>query len=137
MAKLSKMQAQAIISKLGREYNNQRNRLIEEEKKNHTLSPEAEKLAKLLAKRDRLKEESEVAADVVKKYAEELGITTYYTYSLKAEEALDKLRDKEIEAKYAKIDLDAALDDLIIESVEDDFNVDNFIEQYLKQMRNG
>ena len=136
MAKLSKMQAQAIISKLGREYNNQRNRLIEEEKKNHTPSPEAEKLAKLLAKRDRLKAESEVASDAAKKYAEELGIATYYTYS-KAEEALDKLRDKEIEAKYAEIDLDAALDDLIIESVEDDFNVDNFIEQYLKQMRNG
>ena len=130
------MQAQAIISKLGREYNNQRNRLIEEEKKNHTPSPEAEKLAKLLAERDRLKEESEAAADAAKKYAEELGITSYYSYS-KANEALNKLRDKEIEGKYAKIDLDAALDDLIIESVEDDFNVDSFIEQYLKQMRNG
>lgn len=130
------MQAQAIISKLGREYNNQRNRLIEEEKKNHTPSPEAEKLAKLLAERDRLKEESEAAADAAKKYAEELGITSYYAYT-KADEALNKLRDKEIEAKYTKVDLDAALDDLIIESVEDDFNVDSFIEQYLKQMRNG
>lgn len=130
------MQAQAIISKLGREYNNQRNRLIEEEKKNHTPSPEAEKLAKLIAERDRLKAESEAATDAAKKYADELGITSYYIYT-EANEALTKLRDKEIEAKYAKVDLDAALDDLIIESVEDDFSVDSFIEQYLKQMRNG
>lgn len=128
------MQAQAIISKLGREYNNQRNRLIEEEKKNHTPSPEAEKLAKLIAERDRLKAESEAATDAAKKYADELGITGFYTYT-KADEVLNKLRNKEIEAKYTKVDLDAALDDLIIESVEDDFNVDNFIEHYLKEMR--
>lgn len=128
------MQAQAIISKLGREYNNQRNRLIEEEKKNHTPSPEAEKLAKLIAERDRLKAEFEAATDAAKKYADELGITGFYTYT-KADEVLNKLRNKEIEAKYTKVDLDAALDDLIIESVEDDFNVDNFIEHYLKEMR--
>lgn len=136
MAKLSKMQAQAIISKLGREYNNQRNRLIEEEKKNYTPSPEAEKFAKFLAERDRLKAESEVATNTAKKYAEELGITGYYIYT-EANEALTKLRDKEIGAKYAEVDLDAALDDLIIESVGDDFSADSFIEQYLKQMRNG
>ena len=135
MVKLSKMQAQAIISKLGREYNNQRNYLIKEEIKNYTLSPEAKKLAELIAKRDRLKEESEAAADTAKKYAEELGITNYYSYS-KVDEALQKLRDKEINDKYAIIDLGAALDDLIIESVEDDFNVDSFIERYLKQMKN-
>ena len=135
MAKLSKMQAQAIISKLGREYNNQRNRLIEDEKKNYTPSPNAVRLATLIAERDRLREESEAAADAVKKYADELGITGLYPY-IKVDEALNKLRDKEIEAKYTKVDLDAALDDLIIESVEDDFSVDGFIEQYLKQMRN-
>lgn len=136
MAKLSKMQAQAIISKLGREYNNQRNRLIEDEKKNYTPSPDASRLAALIAERDRLKAESEAATDAAKKCADELGITGFYTCT-KADEALNKLRDKEIEAKYTKVDLDAALDDLIIESVEDDFSVDGFIEQYLKQMRNG
>ena len=135
MAKLSKMQAQAIISKLEREYNNQRNYLIKEEIKNYTLSPEAKKLAELIAKRDRLKGESEAAANTAKKYAEELGITNYYLYT-KVDEALQELRDKEINDKYAIIDLGAALDDLIIESVEDDFNVDSFIERYLKQMKN-
>lgn len=136
MKKLSKMQAQAIISKLGREYNNQRNSLIEEEIKNYTPSPRAKKFAKLLAERDRLKKEAEEATNAAKKYAEEMGILSYYYYT-GAEEALNNIRDREIEAKYAKIDLAAALDDLIIESVEDDFNVDNFIEHYLKQMTNG
>ena len=73
---------------------------------------------------------------MTKAYAEELGLTTYYNYD-SAKSALDKLKDKEIHSKYAKIDLDAALDDLIIESVEDGFNVDSFIEHYIKRMKNG
>lgn len=136
MAKLSKMQAQAIISKLGREANSLRSKLIEEEKKNYTPSENALKLAELTSKRDKLKAESEAATDEAKRFADAIGVTGYYVCT-KAEEALNKLRDSEIEAKYPKVDLDAALDDLIIESVEDDFSVDGFIEQYLKQMRNG
>lgn len=136
MAKLSKIQAQAIINKLGREANALRSKLIEEDKKNYTPSENARKLMELTSKRDRLKAESEAATDAAKKCADELGITGFYACT-KADEALNKLRDKEIEAKYTKVDLDAALDDLIIESVEDDFSVDGFIEQYLKQMRNG
>lgn len=135
MAKLSKVQAQAIISKLGREYNNKRNQLIEDEKKNYTPSSNAIKLANLIAERDRLKAESEAATNAAKKYADELGITGYYVCT-KAEEALSKLRDKEVDARYSKVDLEAALDDLIIESVEDGFNIDDFIGQYLIQMRN-
>lgn len=136
MANLSKMQAQAIISKLGREYNKQRNKLIEEEKKSYTPSPKAEKLLTLMAKRDKLKAEAEEAAELAKKYADELNIVGYYTYS-RTDEILNKLKTIEIEKKYPNIDLDAALDDLIIEYVEENFNVNNFIEQYLKQMRNG
>lgn len=136
MAKLSKMQAQAIISKLSREANNLRNKLIEDEKKNYTPSADAVKLAELLEKRDKLKALSEAAADEAKKFADTIGVSGYYAYT-KADEALTKLKDKEIEAKYPKVDVDAALDDLIIESVEDDFSVDNFIEHYLKQVRNG
>lgn len=136
MAKLSKMQAQAIISKLGREANSLRSKLIEEEKKNYTPSENALKLAELTSKRDKLKAESEAAADEAKRFADAIGVTGYYAYT-KAEEALNKLRGSEIEAKYPKVDLDAALDDLIIESVEDDFSVDGFIEFYLKQLRNG
>lgn len=136
MAKLSKMQAQAIINKLGREATNLRNQLIDEEKKNYTPSADAVKLAALLEKRDKLKAESEAAADEAKKFIDELGITGCYAYT-KSDEILIKLKDKEIEVKYHRVDLDAALDDLIIESVEEDFSVDNFIEHYLKQVRNG
>lgn len=134
--KLTKIQAQAIISKLGREYNNQRNQLIENEKKNYTPSPDAVKLAALIAERDRLREEAEIATKAANKFADELGITNFYA-STKVDDALSKLRDKEINAKYVRVNLDAALDDLIIESIEDNFNVDSFIEQYIKQMRNG
>jgi len=130
------MQAQAIISKLGREANNLRTKLIEEETKNYTPSADAVKLAELLEKRDKLKALSEAAADEAKKFADAIGITGYYAYT-KADEALTKLKTKEIEAKYPKVDVDAALDDLIIESVEDDFSVDGFIEHYLKQVSNG
>ena len=136
MVKLNKMQAQAIISKLGREYNIQRTRLIEEEEKNYVPSPETKKFAALLKERDEFKGKYEEASSMAKAYAEELGLTTYYNYD-SAKSALDKLKDKEIHSKYAKIDLDAALDDLIIESVEDDFNVDSFIEHYIKRMKNG
>lgn len=136
MAKLSKMQAQAIINKLGREATNLRNQLIDEEKKNYTPSADAVKLAALLEKRDKLKAESEAAADEAKKFIDGLGITGCYAYT-KSDEILIKLKDKEIEVKYHRVDLDAALDDLIIESVEEDFSVDNFIEHYLKQVRNG
>lgn len=134
--KLSKMQAQAIISKLGREATNLRNKLIEDKKKNYTPSANYTKLAELMEKRNRLKVLYESASDEAKKFADAIGVSDYYTYT-KADEALEKLRNMEIEAKIPKVDIDAALDDLIIESVEDDFSVDGFIEHYLKQMRNG
>lgn len=130
------MQAQAIISKLGREANNLRDKLIEDEKRNYTPSADYTKLAELTEKRDRLKALSDSASDEAKKFADALGISGFYAYT-KADEALEKLRNKEIEARHPKVDVDAALDDLIIESVEDDFSVDNFIEHYLKQVRNG
>lgn len=134
--KLSKMQAQAIISKLGREANNLRSKLIEDEKRNYTPSADYTKLAELVEKRDKLRILSDSAASEAKKFADAIGISGYYSYT-KADEALEKLRNKEIEARHLKVDIDAALDDLIIESVEDDFSVDDFIEHYLKQMRNG
>ena len=130
------MQAQAIISKLGREANNLRNKLIEDKKKNYTPSANYTKLAELMEKRDRLKVLSDSASNEAKNFADAIGISGYYTYT-KADEALEKLRNMEIEARIPKVDIDAALDDLIIESVEDDFSVDGFIEHYLKQMRNG
>lgn len=136
MAKLSKMQAQAIINKLGRESNLLRNKLIEEDKKNYTPSENALKLTELISERDRLKAKAEAVADEAKRFADAIGVTGYYS-STRKEEALTKLMNSEIEAKYPKVDLEAALDDLIIESVEDDFSVDNFIEFYLKQLRNG
>lgn len=134
MAKLSKMQAQAIISKLGRESTTLRNKLIEEERRNHTPSENARKLAELVSERDRAKAKLEAATDEAKRFADALGIKNYYAYT-KAEDALSMLKDREIRDKYPEIDLNAALDDLIIESVEDDFSVDNFIESYLKQLR--
>ena len=51
---LSKIQAQAIISKLNREANNLRTQLIKDEKRNYTPSADYIKLAKLIEKRDRL-----------------------------------------------------------------------------------
>ena len=60
--KLSKMQAQAIISKLGREVNNLRDKLIEDEKRNYTPSSDYTKFAELLEKRDKFKALSELLA---------------------------------------------------------------------------
>lgn len=130
------MQVQAVISKLGREANSLRDKLIAQEKVGYVPSDNAKKLAALLEERDRLKALSEKASDSAKKFADDLGITGYYAYS-KADEALEKLKTKEIEGKYPKVDLEAATDDLIIESVEDDFNVESFIEYYLNKVRNG
>lgn len=130
------MQVQAVISKLGREANSLRDKLIAQEKVGYVPSDNAKKLAALLEERDRLKALSEKASDDAKKFADDLGITGYYAYS-KADEALEKLKTKEIEGKYPKVDLEAATDDLIIESVEDDFNVESFIEYYLNKVRNG
>ena len=133
MAKLSKMQAQAIISKLGRESKALRARLIEKETRDYTLSDNAKELIKLIEKRDNLKELADNAADAVRKFAESIGLAGIYNYT-KTDEAIAKIKTKEIEDKYPNLDLDAALDDLIIDSVEDDFSVDGFIESYLKQV---
>lgn len=130
------MQAQAIINKLGREVNNLRNKLIEDEKRNYTPSADYTKLAKLIEERDRFKNLFDSASNEAEKFADALGITGYYAYT-KVDTILERLINKEIEAKYPNIDIDAALDDLIIESVKDEFNVDKFIEHYLKQVRNG
>lgn len=130
------MQVQAIVSKLGREANSLRDKLIAQERLSYTPSENAKRLAALLEERDRLKALSEKAADDAKKFAEDLGISGYYAYT-KADEALEKLKTKEIEGKYHRVDLEAATDDLVIESVEDDFSVDNFIEQYLNKVKNG
>lgn len=134
MAKLDKMQTQAIISKLSREANSLRFKLIEEEKKKYTPSTDAIKFSELIEKRNEYKKLSEEATEEIKKFAENLGLKGYYIY-MSVEESLNRLRDKEIEEKYPKIDIDAVLDDLIIESIEEDFNADNFIEHYLKQIR--
>ncbi len=135
MVKLNKMQAQAIISKLSREVNALRKELIEKEKKNYTPSENALKLKELTEKSNRLRIELDAATEEVREFARNLGVIDYYNY-YGTGDILAKLIDFEIEAKYPKIDLDAALDDLIIKSVEDDFDIDNFIEHYLKQVRN-
>lgn len=83
--------------------------------------------------RDRLEAESNTAIEAAKEFADKLGITGYYSRTA-INEALEKLKNKEVTDKHPVIDLDAALDDLIIQSIEEDFNIDNFIEHYLKQM---
>lgn len=130
------MQAQAVINKLRREATNLRATLIEEETKNYVPSPDSVKLAKLLDARDETKKVADKAADDVKKFSEDLNLTGIYGYTGK-DEVLKKLRDKEISKKYPAVDVDAALDDLIIESVEEDFDVNKFIEHYLDKLRNN
>lgn len=84
--------------------------------------------------RNRLQAESEAAMAAAKEFADKLGIKCYYSCT-SINEALEKLKNKEVTDKHPVIDLDAALDDLIIQSIEEDFNIDNFIEHYLKQMK--
>ena len=84
--------------------------------------------------RNRLQAEAEAAMEAAKEFADKLGITGYYSCTA-INEALEKLKNKEVTDKYPVTDLDAALDDLIIQSIEEDFNIDNFIEHYLKQMK--
>ena len=134
--KLSKMQAQAIISKLGRKATDLRKTLIAEEKEKYVLSKEGKELSKLLEIRDEASNAVKEAEKAVKELAEKLGLSNVYSYT-KKEEALERLRDKEIEKLHPAVDIDEALDDLIIRSIEDGFNVDTFIEQYLNKVRNG
>lgn len=84
--------------------------------------------------RNRLQAEAEAAMGAAKEFADKLGIKGYYSCTA-INEALEKLKNKEVTDKHPVIDLDAALDDLIIQSIEEDFNIDNFIEHYLKQMK--
>nr|DAI45617.1 MAG TPA: hypothetical protein [Bacteriophage sp.] len=133
--KLNKTQAQAIINKLGREYNSLRNTLIAEDKQNYTPSANAVKLSKLIQKKDKLKAVYSEAIEAARKFAESVGIHNIYDYN--GEDVIHRLKILEIEDKYPRINLDAALDDLIISSIEDDFNVDNFIEQHLRKIKNG
>ena len=77
--KLSKMQAQAIISKLGREVNNLRDKLIEDEKRNYTPSSDYTKFAELLEKRDKFKALSEAAMNEAMKFACAIGVSGLMT----------------------------------------------------------
>ena len=85
--------------------------------------------------RDSAKTKLEAIEKQIRSYIEELHLTNVYSYT-KIEEAIERLRDKEIESMYPALDIDAALDDLIIESVDEDFNVDDFINRYLKKVSN-
>lgn len=86
--------------------------------------------------RDKAKVIADAADKEVRTIIDELELKGVYTYT-STEDILEKLKNKEIEDRHPAIDIDAALDDLIIESVEDDFSVDAFIEHYLEQVRNG
>lgn len=134
MIKLSKMQAQAVINKLRREYNSLRDKLVEEARRNYTLSPNAKKAIELINKRDELKEQADKAAEDTREFLENLGIKGFFNYS-KKEEALSKIKEKELKELYPPLDLNAALDNLIIAATREDFDINNFIESYLKQMK--
>lgn len=134
MAKLNKLQAQAIINKLARSAETLRTELINKEKENYTPSKNSERLLDIINKKNE-------AHDAVTRYSNELtdftnsiGLKGVYAYT-KPEEALKLLKEHEISSKFPAVDLDAALDDLIIASVDADFNIDEFINQYLKQMK--
>ena len=133
--KLSKMQVQAIISKLTRESEALREELIEEAKKNYIPSENVTKLTELLERRDKLRDEVDKAVNEAKKLAKSVGIEGVYTYT-KTDEILNKLIDKELECKYPKINIEEALDDLIISTSNENFSVDNFIESYLIRLKN-
>lgn len=133
--KLSKMQVQAIISKLARESEALREELIEEAKKNYIPSENVTKLTELLERRDKLRDEVDKAVNEAKKLAKSVGIEGVYTYT-KADEILNKLINKELECKYPKINIEEALDDLIISTSNENFSVDNFIESYLIRLKN-
>jgi hypothetical protein len=130
------MQAQAVINKLERESRVLREALIKKAKEEYVLSGKAKEIAEMIERRDKLKAEAESIAENIRKSAEDLGVTGVYLYS-KSEEIIEKLINKGVEEKYPKIDLEAALDELIIKSVDDVIDIDGFIEHYLKQMRNG
>lgn len=136
MAKLNKAQVQAIISKLSREATALRNDIIKEKKQNYVLSDNAIKLRKLIEEKNTLKVKLSTAEDDIKSFINSIGLAGVYYYT-NVEEAMDKIEDKEINAEIPSIDYNAALDDLIIESISDDFNVDEFIGRYLNQLKNG
>lgn len=121
---------------MGREARNLRQTLIEEAEKNYVLSDDGKKLRRLYEEKEAVKERLTEAESKATEFAKSLGLTGVYNYT-KAEDVLSQLKTKEIRKGIPEIDLEAALDDLIIESVEEEFSVDNFIEHYLKQMRNG
>lgn len=136
MIKLTKLQAQAIISKLRREAHNLRKSLIEESTRNYTPSQNYKELAKLLNKRDETQKIVDNITNDVKQKLNEISITNVYGFTDK-DAILNRLREIEITRKYPAIDADAALDDLIIKSIEDDFNVDEFLRYYLDKLRNN
>lgn len=115
---------------------NLRNTLIAEEKEKYVLSKNGEELSRLLDKRDLAKAATEEAEKEIRGLINRLDLKSVYSYT-KKEEVLERLRDKEIGDLHPEVDIDEALDNLIIKSIDDDFNADEFIEQYLNKVRNG
>lgn len=133
MIKLNKVQANAVINRLHREYTSLRDKLIKEEKNTYIPSPNVKKAEELIDKRDKLKKQADEAAEAARNFIESLGIT-FYNYGDK-KDAINKIKEQDIENKYPPLDLGAALDNLIIDSITEDFDINNFIESYLKPIR--
>lgn len=136
MTNLNKVQAQAIISKLGREAEALRQELIREATLSYTPSKDAQNLIRLAQERDDLKVAAENAVSTFRKEVDRLGLKGVYAYS-KVDDVFSAIKNKEVQDMYLQVDLDEALDDLIIESTKEDFTIEGFIEQYLNKIRNG
>lgn len=135
MAKLSKMEANAIINKLNRDYNSLRNSLIEEAAATYTPSKNVATLVFLIKERDNLESQKNKIMSKINDIAHNLGITIYAYHDDK--DVLSIAKKAEIANKFPKINLEAALDDLIIESIKENFDATGFIKHYLKQIKNG
>lgn len=136
MAKLNKMQAQAVINKLEREASALRKALLEKERLNYTPTPYYNKVAEYLETRDTYSKLAEEAYNKAKEIVDKLTVPGIYK-STSSATVLENLKNKEIEKRVPVVDMDDALDELIIQSIDEDFEVNNFINYYLDKMRNG
>lgn len=132
MVKLNKSQAKAIISMIGRKVDAYRKSKTEELLKNYIPSETVQKIIQLYKERDARKEADKAMKIQLEALAKPLNIIL--SEFTPTDEAINKVKKAVITSTLPKLDLDEALDELLIASIDDDFNPTDFITNYVEKI---
>jgi hypothetical protein len=117
---------------IGRKVDAYRKSKTEELLKNYIPSETVQKIIQLYKERDARKEADKAMKIQLEALAKPLNIIL--SEFTPTDEAINKVKKAVITSTLPKLDLDEALDELLIASIDDDFNPTDFITNYVEKI---